>query len=119
MPEMPEIQAHAERLTDRFRGRILTKFVPFNFTALEDGRPRVPTTPTARAARVSGRRGKYLLLDFGDTSFVIHLMQGGRLLVDTEAVDEASRRAGAVPVRADRAMTTRSLNDALLLTEQG
>ena len=29
-----------------------------------------------------GRRGKYLLLDFEPVTFVVHLMQGGRLLVD-------------------------------------
>ena len=34
MPELPEVQAHAERLTEQFRGAVLQKFVPFNFTAL-------------------------------------------------------------------------------------
>ena len=35
MPELPEVQAHAERLTEQFRGAVLQKFVPFNFTALK------------------------------------------------------------------------------------
>jgi formamidopyrimidine-DNA glycosylase len=39
MPELPEVQAHAERLTEQFRGAVLTKFVPFNFTALKTAVP--------------------------------------------------------------------------------
>ena len=35
MPELPEVQAHAERLNEQFRGAVLKKFVPFNFTALK------------------------------------------------------------------------------------
>ena len=37
-----------------------------------------------RKVRGVRRRGKYLLLDFGDVHFVVHLMQGGRLLVEGE-----------------------------------
>ena len=73
MPEMPEIQAHAERLTDRYRGRTLAKFVPFNFTALKTALPR-PDDAYGHELVGVGRRGKYLLLEFGDTTFVVHLM---------------------------------------------
>ena len=31
-----------------------------------------------------GRRGKYLLLRFEPVTFIVHLMQGGRLLVDAK-----------------------------------
>jgi formamidopyrimidine-DNA glycosylase len=82
MPELPEVQAHAERLTEQFRGAVLTKFVPFNFTALKTAVPR-PDDAYGTPLLGVGRRGKYLLLDFGPIHFVIHLMQGGRLLVDT------------------------------------
>ena len=81
MPELPEVQAHAERLTDQFRGATLARFVPFNFTALKTAVPR-PDHAYGRALEKVGRRGKYLLLDFGPIHFVVHLMQGGRLLVD-------------------------------------
>jgi formamidopyrimidine-DNA glycosylase len=81
MPELPEVQAHAERLTEQFRGAVLTKFVPFNFTALKTAVP-APQDAYGQPLRGVGRRGKYLLLDFGDIHFVVHLMQGGRLLVD-------------------------------------
>ena len=40
MPELPEVQAHAERLTARFSGIELVKFVPLNFTALKTALPR-------------------------------------------------------------------------------
>ena len=40
MPELPEVQAHAERLTASFRGAVLARFVPFNFTALKTALPR-------------------------------------------------------------------------------
>ena len=33
MPELPEVQAHAERLTRQFAGTALTRFVPITFTA--------------------------------------------------------------------------------------
>jgi formamidopyrimidine-DNA glycosylase len=57
-----------------------------------------------------GRRGKYLLLDFGDIHFVIHLMQGGRLLVDT--TQSAKPRNG-------QARFLFADGPALLLTEAG
>ena len=118
MPEMPEIQAHAERLTADFGGRVLKKFTPFNFTALKTAVP-APDTAYGEALRGVGRRGKYLLLDFGPTTFVIHLMQGGRLLVDSKL--SAKPRGGQArftfePIeRDDGSIDT----DALLLTEQG
>jgi formamidopyrimidine-DNA glycosylase len=40
VPELPEVQAHAERVTDQFRGAVLERFVPFNFTALKTAVPR-------------------------------------------------------------------------------
>jgi formamidopyrimidine-DNA glycosylase len=118
MPEMPEIQAHAERLSDEFAGRTLQRFVPFNFTALKTAVPPADAAYGCRLVGV-GRRGKYLLLDFGAITFVVHLMQGGRLLVDTKL--SAKPRGGQARfvfeplVRDGGDIDTR----ALLLTEQG
>ena len=39
MPEMPEVQAHAERLTTSFAGRRLKAFRPLKFTALKTVTP--------------------------------------------------------------------------------
>ena len=81
MPELPEEQAHVERLNDHFSGAVLNKFVPFNFTALKTATPRPDEAYGTPLLGVT-RRGKYLLLNFEPIHFVIHLMQGGRLLVD-------------------------------------
>ena len=118
MPEMPEIQAHAERLTAEFGGRVLAKFTPFNFTALKTALPP-PDSAYGEPLRGVGRRGKYLLLDFGDTTFVMHLMQGGRLLVDAKQSPKPrggqARFTFEASERDDGSVNT----DALLLTEQG
>ena len=78
---MPEIQAHAERLTADYRGSILERFRPLSFVALKTALPS-PTEAEGRPLDQVGRRGKYLLATFGDRTFVIHLMQGGRLKPD-------------------------------------
>ena len=109
MPELPEVQAHVERLNDQFRGAVLKKFVPFNFTALKTATPRPDEAYGTPLLRVD-RRGKYLLLDFGPIHFVVHLMQGGRLLVD----DKQSLKP-----RNGQARFVFEEGPALLLTEAG
>ena len=118
MPEMPEIQAHAERLTERFAGRILTKFTPFNFTALKTAVP-APDTAYGLPLIDVGRRGKYLLVQFEPTTFVVHLMQGGRLLADDKL--SAKPRGGQARFTFDPVEQADGSIDqsALLLTEQG
>ncbi len=83
MPEMPEVQAHAERLTADFSGRVLIKFQPLTFTALKTAVPAADEAYGQPLIKV-GRRGKYLLLEFESVWFAVHLMQGGRLLVDAK-----------------------------------
>ena len=118
MPELPEIQAHAERLTDRFAGRVLTGFTPFNFTALKTAVP-LPDTAFGHSLLDVGRRGKYLLVRFEPTTFVVHLMQGGRLLVD-DTSSATPRGAQARFVFEPAEQDDGSVDEAaLLLTEQG
>ena len=81
MPELPEVQAHCERLTARFAGAVLQRFEPLRFTALKTASPD-PATAKGHALSEVARRGKYLLATFGPTTFVVHLMQGGRLKDD-------------------------------------
>lgn len=85
MPELPEIKAHAERLADDWTGAEFSAFRPLHLTALKTYAPR-PETAYGRALTGTGSRGKYLLLHFGDSeeplTFVVHLMQGGRLRPD-------------------------------------
>ncbi len=115
---MPEIEAHAERLEGQFAGRVLTTFRPFNFTALKTAVPP-PDLAYGQPLLAVRRRGKYLLLDFEPITFVVHLMQGGRLLPDTKR--SAKPRGGQARfVFAPVELEDGSLDEtALLLTEQG
>ncbi len=82
MPEMPEVQAHAERLTDALADRTLVKFELLNFAALKTFSPAADAAVGHRLVKV-GRRAKYLLMEFDNGhTHVIHLMQGGRLRPD-------------------------------------
>ena len=109
MPELPEVQAHAERLDADFAGATLERFTPIAFTALKTAVP-APEEAYGQALVFVGRRGKHLLADFGVVTFVVHLMQGGRLRVDEK--QSAKPRNGQARWRfAD--------GRALLLTEAG
>ena len=81
MPELPEVQAHAERLDRELAGTPLERFTPIAFTALKTAVPG-PEVAYGQSLVFVGRRGKQLLLDFGTATFVVHLMQGGRLKPD-------------------------------------
>jgi formamidopyrimidine-DNA glycosylase len=81
MPELPELQAHAERLADEFGGDPLAKFVALSFTVLKTATP-APDVAVGHQLLDVGRRGKYLLARFEPCTFVVHLMQGGRLRPD-------------------------------------
>ncbi len=132
MPELPEIAAHAERLSEAFAGTALAGFQPLHPAALKTFDPR-PAAAHGRRLKAVRHRGKYLLLDFsadtgpegdgpgcevpgadsaaaGRLTFVVHLMQGGRL------------RADAKQTRKPRGGMARWVFDggtALLLTEAG
>jgi formamidopyrimidine-DNA glycosylase len=110
VPEMPEVQAHAERLTADFAGQRLKRFVPITFTALKTAVP-APDKAYGLPLESVGRRGKYLLVRFEPITFVVHLMQGGRLLVDEK--QSAKPRGGQARFVFDWT------GPALLLTEQG
>jgi formamidopyrimidine-DNA glycosylase len=81
MPELPEVQAHVERLTTGFCGAVLERFTPLSFSVLKTVTPP-PESAVGQPLMAVRRRGKYLLAEFGATTFVVHLMQGGRLLRD-------------------------------------
>lgn len=82
MPEMPEVQAQAERMTEALAQRTLIGFELLNFAALKTFSPP-PEDMVGRRLDQVGRRGKYLVLEFeGGSSHIVHLMQGGRLRLD-------------------------------------
>lgn len=109
LPELPEVQAHAERLDAAFTGARLERFVPLAFTALKTALPPADSTHGHELVFV-GHRGKHLLLDFGVATFVVHLMQGGRLRIDENQ---------AAKPRFGQARWRFSDGRALLLTEAG
>ena len=82
MPELPEVQAHAERLTERLHAATgWPGSSRIKFTALKTAVPP-PDEAYGHALEGVGRRGKYLLMEFAPLTFVVHLMQGGRLKDD-------------------------------------
>lgn len=109
MPELPEVQAHAERLDAAFGGAVLERFTPLAFTALKTFAPP-PEDAYGQSLVFVGRRGKLLLADFGTVTFVVHLMQGGRLRVDEKQ---------AAKPRGGQARWHFADGRALLLTEAG
>jgi formamidopyrimidine-DNA glycosylase len=94
MPEMPEIEALAERLDEAVGGAPLERFDLLQFSSLKTVTPR-PSELGGRALAAVGRRGKYLVLGFGDGErMLIHLSQGGRL--DVEAPPKSTKPRGSV-----------------------
>lgn len=109
MPELPEVRAHAERLTDAHAGATLTAFRALSFTALKTAVPAPDEAHGHTLTRV-GQRGKHLLVEIGPLTFVTHLMQGGRLKPDAKR--SATPRGGIARWELEP-------GPALLLTEAG
>lgn len=87
------MQALAERLEAGVGGRTLQRADPLQFSALKTFAPPVDELYGRTLERV-GRRGKYVLLDFGPHRIVFHLSQGGR--VDVEDPPKSTKPKGAV-----------------------
>jgi formamidopyrimidine-DNA glycosylase len=94
MPELPEMQALAERLDAAIAGRVVTGVDPLGFTALKTVSPG-PDELVGHSVTDVGRRGKYLVLALDDgVRILVHLSQAGRL--DIEAAAKATRPKGSV-----------------------
>ncbi|MGI9616881.1 MAG: DNA-formamidopyrimidine glycosylase family protein [Acidimicrobiales bacterium] len=115
MPEMPEVQAHAERLTSALAGATLVKFELLNFAALKTFDPAADAA-VGKRLKVVERRAKYLLLRFDDElTHVVHLMQGGRLRLDPKRPKKP--KLGLARWIFDD--TTSGVEEAWMLTEAG
>jgi formamidopyrimidine-DNA glycosylase len=94
MPEMPEIQALAERVGEAVGGSTFERFDLLQFSSLKTVTPR-PTELLGRYVEAVTRRGKYLILELeGGERILVHLSQGGRL--DLEMPPKATKPRGAV-----------------------
>lgn len=88
MPELPEMQALAERLDEALAGAVLERITPIQFSAAKTFDPS-PDSLIGRELQSVGRRAKYLVFDFGGPRLLIHLSQGGR--VDVEFPPKVTR----------------------------
>jgi formamidopyrimidine-DNA glycosylase len=93
VPELPEMQALAERLDALVAGRAITSVAPLQFSALKTVAD--PAALVGRTVEGIGRRGKFLVwsLDGGDR-LLIHLSQGGR--IDVEEPPKTTKVKGSL-----------------------
>jgi formamidopyrimidine-DNA glycosylase len=97
VPELPEVQALAERLDALLAGATLAGVDPLQFSALKTYDPPVESLLGLQVASV-GRRGKYLVLGFGGPRLLVHLSQGGRVVVE-DPPKRTRPRGGVVRLR--------------------
>jgi formamidopyrimidine-DNA glycosylase len=93
MPELPEVQALAERLQASVGGSVLERSDLLQFSSLKTVLPR-PSDLAGRTLEGVGRRGKFLALELGGPRMLLHLSQGGR--VDLEDPPKSTKPRGAV-----------------------
>lgn len=94
MPELPEMQALAERLDAALRTRPLDRYELLGFSGLKTALP-VPDELLGRVLERVTRRGKYDVLELtGGLRVVLHLSQAGR--VDLESPPKTTRPRGSV-----------------------
>jgi formamidopyrimidine-DNA glycosylase len=93
VPELPEVQALAERLEAAVGRAPFAGAVAHQFSALKTVVPG-PETLVGRPVESVGRRGKFVIFDFGGPRLLVHLSQGGR--VDVEDPPRQTRPKGAV-----------------------
>ena len=94
MPELPQMQALAERLSSALAGRTLERADPLGFSALKTVVPSPDSFVGATLESVT-RTGKYLILDFGSVGrILVHLSQAGRM--DIEEPPKRTRAKGSV-----------------------
>jgi formamidopyrimidine-DNA glycosylase len=94
MPEMPEVQALAERLDEVLAGASLEALDLLQFSSLKTFAPKPADALGCTIERVT-RRGKYVILELdGGLRVLVHLSQGGR--VDVEAPPKSTKPRGAV-----------------------
>jgi formamidopyrimidine-DNA glycosylase len=99
MPELPQMQALAERLDATLGGFELTGWEPLGFTGLKTVEPSPDTLVGRRLVRVT-RRGKYLVFEFdGGQRVLVHLSQAGRLDVETPPKRTRGGKGGVVRLR--------------------
>jgi formamidopyrimidine-DNA glycosylase len=93
VPELPEVQALAERLDAALAGAPLERFDLLQFSSLKTVTPR-PAELVGRPLVRVGRRGKYVVLELSGPRLLVHLSQGGR--IDLEDPPKVTKPRGSV-----------------------
>jgi formamidopyrimidine-DNA glycosylase len=93
MPELPEVQALAERLDEAVGGSAFAGADVLQFSSLKTVTPRAGELVGTKVERV-GRRGKYVVFELGGPRILVHLSQGGR--ADVEAPPKTTKPRGSV-----------------------
>ena len=96
MPEMPQMQALAERVEEWLDGATFEGYEPLGFSGLKTAVPS-PDELVGRTLTGVGRRAKYVLLEFSgepERRIVFHLSQAGR--VDFEQPPKRTKPKGSV-----------------------
>jgi formamidopyrimidine-DNA glycosylase len=94
MPEMPQMQALADRLQEFVGGHVLTGYEPLGFSALKTFAPP-PESIVGEVLERVGRRGKYVVFEFANGNRIaFHLSQAGRL--DVESPPKRTKPKGSV-----------------------
>jgi formamidopyrimidine-DNA glycosylase len=78
VPELPELQALAEGLDTALRGRVVAEATAWSPASLKTAEPAISEL-AGRSVTAVRRRGKLIIVEFGDLAVVTHLMQAGRL----------------------------------------
>ena len=104
MPELPEMQALAERIEAAVGGRELTDIKVLQFSALKTYDPD-PASLVGRTLERVGRRGKYVVAEFGaGLRLLFHLSQGGRVDVEDPPKDTKPKQGVVRFTFGDRAI---------------
>lgn len=93
MPELPEMQALAERIEETFGGAPLKRIDVLQFAGLKTVTPGPHDLYGAPLQSVS-RRAKYVTLHFEPGQVMFHLSQGGR--IDFEPAPKSTKPKGSV-----------------------
>jgi formamidopyrimidine-DNA glycosylase len=119
MPEMPQMQALAERLDAVVSGRALEGYTALSFSSLNTVVP-APDALVGHVVTHVGRRGKYLVAEFDDGNrLLIHLSQAGRLDIEEPPKNNRGGKGGVVRLRFAPAGVDGGGETALLVREYG
>lgn len=95
MPELPEVQALADRIDAALRDAVIARVEPLAFSALKTVSPS-PDALIGTSLVATGRRGKFLILDLSPLRVLVHLSQGGRVDLQTGGKPGARPKGGVV-----------------------